>query len=415
MELDLNQEPLDSSNNTSVVELDSVLDELESAHGHIHDRIRHLEAVTSRARQRYRWPPVHNPIQITNFTSEATTADAPDEEGENQEVEGGIVESGKGRESKGADLVAKALGVERDVEDSRTGNLFDCNICLDMARDPIVTCCGHLFCWPCFYQLSYAYSNAKECPVCKGEVTEGGIIPIYGNASVGSHSQLELNGYGLRVPPRPHAPRVESIRQQLISQGASSSMIQNVRRYNNFIGGLGERVPSGPNIASGRNNVLLAQSHLQTDNNQHTHSHPISRLLVQGAASFSSLSSALNSAMNSAERLVEDLESYIHGHHTGGSRQLNPGAVNRDSNFSVAATNHPGSLSQIVAATNSTAAPFVYPLNRNDDTAAVIDSGIQTTDSSIQMRSSEPSSSHSRRRTNVSRRVSNDSRRRRLR
>jgi len=37
---------------------------------------------------------------------------------------------------------------------------------LDKARDPVL-----------------AYSNARECPVCKGEVTETGIIPIYGNSS----------------------------------------------------------------------------------------------------------------------------------------------------------------------------------------------------------------------------------------
>ena len=27
------------------------------------------------------------------------------------------------------------------------GNRFECNICLDDVREPIVTQCGHLFCW----------------------------------------------------------------------------------------------------------------------------------------------------------------------------------------------------------------------------------------------------------------------------
>src|SRR5271168_5029916 len=30
---------------------------------------------------------------------------------------------------------------------------FDCNICFDVARDPVVTQCGHLYCWPCLHQV----------------------------------------------------------------------------------------------------------------------------------------------------------------------------------------------------------------------------------------------------------------------
>lgn len=31
-------------------------------------------------------------------------------------------------------------------------SLFECNICLELARDPVVTLCGHLYCWPCLYR-----------------------------------------------------------------------------------------------------------------------------------------------------------------------------------------------------------------------------------------------------------------------
>ena len=30
---------------------------------------------------------------------------------------------------------------------------FECNICFDAARDPVVTQCGHLYCWPCLHQV----------------------------------------------------------------------------------------------------------------------------------------------------------------------------------------------------------------------------------------------------------------------
>ncbi|XP_061358578.1 uncharacterized protein LOC133302773 [Gastrolobium bilobum] len=403
MELDLNEEPLDPTH-SSVVEFDSILDELESAHGDIQDRIRHLEAVTSRARQRQRWPSVHSPIQITNFTGGSAADNAQDEGMEHQEVEEGIVESGKGVNGKGSHLIAKALGgVETDAckAGGSTGNLFDCNICFGKARDPVLTCCGHLFCWPCFYQLPYAYSKATECPVCNGEVTETGIIPIYGNASGSSKCQDELKEAGLRVPSRPRAPRIESTRQQLISQGASSSsVIRNIRQFHNLVSGLGEQVQSErPNTATDRNSILLSQSRLRTDSNQHTVSHPVSRLFVQGAASFSSLSSALNSAMDSAERLVEDLESHMHDHQVGGSRQSNPRAVNRNSTFRDAATNLPESLARDVTATNSTAAAYVPPSSRNVDTIAVL--------------GSETTHRRRRRRTEVLRRFSTAPRRRR--
>ncbi len=29
---------------------------------------------------------------------------------------------------------------------------FECNICLDVASDAVISMCGHLFCWPCLHQ-----------------------------------------------------------------------------------------------------------------------------------------------------------------------------------------------------------------------------------------------------------------------
>lgn len=35
---------------------------------------------------------------------------------------------------------------------------FECNICFDAAREPVVTQCGHLYCWPCLHQVSSPFS-----------------------------------------------------------------------------------------------------------------------------------------------------------------------------------------------------------------------------------------------------------------
>ncbi|KAK1632965.1 hypothetical protein QYE76_007280 [Lolium multiflorum] len=86
---------------------------------------------------------------------------------------------------------------------------FECNICLDAAREPVVTPCGHLFCWPCLYQWLHAHSTRSECPVCKGEVLEVNVTPIYGRGGG------ERDASSSRVPPRPSANRSESLRQEL--------------------------------------------------------------------------------------------------------------------------------------------------------------------------------------------------------
>lgn len=116
----------------------------------------------------------------------------------------------------------KAMEASEDEREdkSKSAANFECNICFDMAAEPVVTSCGHLFCWPCLYQWLHIHSDHKECPVCKGEVTEPKIIPIYGRGS--SQTGVEKkNGEdaesAVKIPPRPHGNRFESFRQQVWS------------------------------------------------------------------------------------------------------------------------------------------------------------------------------------------------------
>lgn len=81
---------------------------------------------------------------------------------------------------------------------------FDCSICLDFARDPVVTLCGHLYCWPCIYKWFDSQSASDErpqCPVCKAEISEKTMVPLYGRGQSLSESGPEAKV----IPPRPPA------------------------------------------------------------------------------------------------------------------------------------------------------------------------------------------------------------------
>ena len=35
-----------------------------------------------------------------------------------------------------------------------TDNKWECKICIEEAKEAVVTKCGHLFCWACIYEWS---------------------------------------------------------------------------------------------------------------------------------------------------------------------------------------------------------------------------------------------------------------------
>jgi hypothetical protein len=46
---------------------------------------------------------------------------------------------------------------------------FDCNICLEGCREPVLTLCGHLYCWPCLFR--WAQRWVKRVDVRAGVTT----------------------------------------------------------------------------------------------------------------------------------------------------------------------------------------------------------------------------------------------------
>ncbi|CAL9006607.1 unnamed protein product, partial [Prunus brigantina] len=64
---------------------------------------------------------------------------------------------------------------------------FDCKLCLKMAREPVVTSCGHLYCGDCLDKWLHFFTSQMKCPVCHSKVLGSSIIPI--KADTGSMQQ----------------------------------------------------------------------------------------------------------------------------------------------------------------------------------------------------------------------------------
>ena len=54
--------------------------------------------------------------------------------------------------------VEASVGMEGPSVQVRSA--FQCNICLHSAKEPVVTLCGHLYCWPCLVGLAVRYLSA---------------------------------------------------------------------------------------------------------------------------------------------------------------------------------------------------------------------------------------------------------------
>ncbi|XP_009789493.1 E3 ubiquitin-protein ligase RMA3 [Nicotiana tabacum] len=103
-----------------------------------------------------------------------------------------------------------AVPVPTATSDGTIGG-YDCNICLDSAHDPVVTLCGHLYCWPCFYKWLQVESSTPgsaekcKCPVCKAHISSSSLVPLYGRGTSSTESKLKKSQLDVVVPRRPQA------------------------------------------------------------------------------------------------------------------------------------------------------------------------------------------------------------------
>lgn len=130
---------------------------------------------------------------------------------------------------------AVAAVVASHPHEEEDASAFECNICLELAKEPVVTLCGHLFCWPCLYRCAWPLRaranrgpvltgawllcrwmqsptcNNRACPVCKAGVEVDKVVPIYGR---GSELASTVQEAVKPVPPRPagHRPAPVPVR-----------------------------------------------------------------------------------------------------------------------------------------------------------------------------------------------------------
>ncbi|KAL9981022.1 hypothetical protein ACROYT_G009676 [Oculina patagonica] len=95
-----------------------------------------------------------------------------------------------------------AAGASSGEQPNANAN-FECNICLDTAKDAVISFCGHLFCWPCLHKWLETRPNKSVCPVCKAGISKDKVIPLYGRGSTNQEDPRE------KMPPRPQGRRPE--------------------------------------------------------------------------------------------------------------------------------------------------------------------------------------------------------------
>ncbi|KAF1800689.1 hypothetical protein V8B55DRAFT_1390952 [Mucor lusitanicus] len=111
--------------------------------------------------------------------------------------------------------------------------LYECNICLDIARCPVLTLCGHLFCWKClvvWLKTCNLENQNTTCPVCFRVCDQGNdIIPIYGRVEQSEEMDMPKR-------PRGHRPQAITYTMNAALSGESdASSIEGFRLFNRHI------------------------------------------------------------------------------------------------------------------------------------------------------------------------------------
>lgn len=96
---------------------------------------------------------------------------------------------------------------------NNTKSALECIICLSPPTKPVVTQCGHVFCWKCLRQWVSQRTYA-ECPICKSGVEMDKVISLYTNHDKPADDRYILVNNSDRADdvPRPRNNRVDPVR-----------------------------------------------------------------------------------------------------------------------------------------------------------------------------------------------------------
>lgn len=330
MNLDLNLGPIDHPSDDAEPRAGSFPSETLNLEDLLDSPVNRLWDVVRRRRWRSVWRQFQVPPEARDIALESMGVSGL-QAGEGSVADGRSTEVSKSCDNNDGFLDDGALGKKDDDEkcNGDVGSFFDCNICLDLAKDPVVTCCGHLFCWPCLYRWLHLHSDAKECPVCKGEVTLKNVTPIYGRGKGGARQSEDDSS--AKIPVRPQARRVESWRQAIQRTAFTIPMEEMIRRLGSRFdlsqvhphnvdsprespergSSLLNRILTSRGLRREQNNVIppddvvdLTQS--SPTNSEGGESRHLSSLLLRRSNSNRAAGiTHLTSALSSAERLVE--------------------------------------------------------------------------------------------------------------
>lgn len=113
---------------------------------------------------------------------------------------------------------------DKEKNDNTNSSAFECSICLETAKEPVVTKCGHLFCWPCIYLWN---QQKKTCPNCNNPIDKKDFIPLY------CKEQNSKNTDRFKIPERPKAERNSTSYE---GERNSSNLFSNVNFGFGFFG-----------------------------------------------------------------------------------------------------------------------------------------------------------------------------------
>ncbi|TMW85376.1 hypothetical protein EJD97_023261 [Solanum chilense] len=141
------------------------------------------------------------------------------------------------------------IPVPTSSSDNITGG-YDCNICLDSAHDPVVTLCGHLYCWPCIYkwlQVDRSTPRSEEkckCPVCKAHISNSSLVPLYGRGTASTESESKKSQRDVVVPRRPQAIEIATLVNSLSPASHVSQQLHHRRSVPSAFGSYAALAPS---------------------------------------------------------------------------------------------------------------------------------------------------------------------------